>query len=146
MKYYPVLRIVFCISVIWWSFYEILNKAVNIKLVVLINYRKINRQQKNTFIMCKQLNGPVLKSFKAKRSEPKSETKLCLGKDYLFSFEPDRDCCHVGQVGPGKIRPTWTSNTEENFQQWMFEKSFFVWKGSVAPYVSDIFRFTWEIL
>ena len=33
----------------------------------------MNQQQKNTFIMCKQLNGPVFKSLKTERSRPKSE-------------------------------------------------------------------------
>ena len=37
---------------------------MNTKSVVLIIYGKINQKQKNTFIICKQLNGPVLKSLK----------------------------------------------------------------------------------
>ena len=39
-------------------------KAINTKSVVLKICGKINHQQKNTFIICKQLNGPVLKSLK----------------------------------------------------------------------------------
>ena len=41
-------------------------------MIVLINYRKINHQQKNMFIRCKKLNGPILKSLKSKLSRVKS--------------------------------------------------------------------------
>ena len=69
MKHCLVLNFPFCISIIWWSFYKTQRKSVNFKLVVLINCRKIYHQQKNSFIMCKQLNGAVFKSLK--RSRPK---------------------------------------------------------------------------
>ena len=45
------------------------------KSIILINYRKRNNQQKNTFIICKQLNKPVLKTLKPKQSGPKSAIK-----------------------------------------------------------------------
>ena len=51
---------------------------MNTKSVVLTNYRKINHQQKNAFIICKQLNGTFLKSLKSKWSGPKSEKKIGL--------------------------------------------------------------------
>ena len=44
-------------------------KAISDKSVVLINCRKINHQQKNTFIMSEQLNGLVLKSLKTNRKK-----------------------------------------------------------------------------
>ena len=53
----------------------LLRKATNTKSVVLINCRKINHQQKNTFMMYKQLNGPVLKSLKSKWSESGKKKK-----------------------------------------------------------------------
>ena len=52
-------------------------KAVNTKLVLLINCIKINHQQKHTFMMCK-LNGPFLESLKIKWSGPKSHKKKIL--------------------------------------------------------------------
>ena len=51
-QYCPVLYFLFCISIIYSSFYEIYHneeqrKAVDTKSVVLINCRKKNHQQKN---------------------------------------------------------------------------------------------------
>ena len=54
--------------------------AVNTQSVVLINCRKINYQQRNAFIMYKQLSGSVLKLFKPKRSGLKSEKKKWPGR------------------------------------------------------------------
>ena len=72
-----------------------IGKKVNTKSVVIINYRKINHQQKNPLIICKQLKGPVLKSLKSKRSGPKSKNKnlkkkFTPGRNLKFSFGPSR--------------------------------------------------------
>ena len=69
---------------------------MNTKSVVLIIYGKINQQQKNTFIICKQLNGSVLKSLKPKRSGSKSKSTkmdglgLGPGQYFIFCFGPGR--------------------------------------------------------
>ena len=51
--------------------------------------------------MCKELNGPVLKSLKPKQSGLKLEKKKMAGlahnKVLYFVFWPDRDCSHAGQ-------------------------------------------------
>ena len=52
----------------------------------IINGRKINHQQKNMFIMCKKMHGPVLKSLKPKRFGPKSEK-------ILTGTEPEIELC-----------------------------------------------------
>ena len=82
-----------------------------------MNSIKINHQQKNTFIMCKQLNGPVLKSLKPKRSKPRS------GRNFNFSFgptwteififtlgwsRPRLKSCEPGQARAWKIQPVQT--------------------------------------
>ena len=75
-------------------------KAVNTKSVVLINCSKIKHEQKNTFMMCKQLKGPVLKSLKPKRFRPKSEKNLNL------PFAPGRAQTEIFifTLGPGRPR------------------------------------------
>ena len=73
-------------------------KAVNTKSVVLINCRKINHQQENTFMVCKQLNGPVLKSLKPKRSWLKLEKKLAGPGSGQNCFETGRARAEFFQI------------------------------------------------
>ena len=90
-----------------------------------MNYRKINHQQENTFIICKQLNGPVLKSLKPSclsRNQKKNwlgrarpGPKLCisfqagLGLEpkfqFLFRVRPRLYPCGPGRAGPGLKNP-----------------------------------------
>ena len=84
-----VLHFIFCISIICCTFYEIQRfqeqqKAINTKSIVLINCRKINHQQKNIFIIHKQLNGPVLKSLKPKQPGPKFYILFSEGRSLKF--------------------------------------------------------------
>ena len=67
-------------------------KAVNTKSVVLMICGKINRQQKIEFNICKQLNGPVLKSLKSSFLGRFSEKKNWPGpgQNFVFRFRPGR--------------------------------------------------------
>ena len=69
---------------------------MNTKSVVLIIYGKINQQQKNTYIICKQLNGSVLKllkpSFLGWNREKKKKISLA---------EPGPKFCISFLAGPG---------------------------------------------
>ena len=113
MKHCPVLRFIFCISVIWWSFYEIKRKVFNTKSIALIN-EKTNHQQKHSFIICKQLNKPVLKSLKSMQSNPRSKKKLT-GSDSsqkilsLLRAESKQDCGNAGRAQTWIIQPVQTS-------------------------------------
>ena len=53
--------------------------------------------------MCKQLNGPILKSFKTKLSGPKSEKALAgLGQNFVFRFGPGLARAEISiSFGPG---------------------------------------------
>ena len=79
-----------------------LMKVVNTKSVVLINCRKIKHQPKNTF-MCKQLNGPLLKSLKTNRVEI-GEKWPGLARAETLHFVPGRARAKIslsGRAGPG---------------------------------------------
>ena len=53
--------------------------------------------------MCKQLNGPVLKSLKTKQSGPKSEKNAGLGPKFQFLFRalagPEPKCSSLLRAG-----------------------------------------------
>ena len=86
MKYCPVFNSIFCISIMRCIFYEIQRKVIRTKSVLLLNFRNMNCQQKkNKFIMCKQLNGPVLKSLKQSRQKlGKILARPGLGQNFVF--------------------------------------------------------------
>ena len=67
---------------------------MNSKSAVLINCRKINHQQKNTLVICKQLDGPILKALKPKWSEQKlGGKKIDLVKISIFFFRARLGSC-----------------------------------------------------
>ena len=87
--------------VIWFSFSEIQLKAINIKLVVLINCRKIN------------LHAKTLKSLKPKWSGPKSEkNRSGRARVKILYFVLDRVEILIslsGRARTWEIRPVQTS-------------------------------------
>ena len=72
---------------------------MNAKSVVLINCRK---KKKKTFIMCKQLNGPVLKSVKPScLGWNWKKKKIWPGQNFVSRFRPEISISLSGRAGPG---------------------------------------------
>ena len=94
-----------------------------------MNCRKVNHQQKSTFIMCKQLNWPVLKSLKPS----------CLGQNRKKTRRagPGPKFCISFQAGPGSGQnfnfPFGPSRAQTNFNfsfgPWAQAEIFFFTSG-----------------
>ena len=108
-------------------------KAINTISVVLIICGKINHQQKNTFIICKQLNGLVLKSIKPSCLD-RNWKKNCLGwaRAKIFNFVPGRVGLGPKLQFPFQTMPGLDLNFNFSLGQGQAEIFFFIsgWAGS----------------